>query len=176
MKNIYTISSLDVAKMLEMEHKYLLRKLEGRKDRKGYIQILDESQMEPVDFFIKNTYVDQKGEIRPCYQFTKLGCDFIANKFTGEKGVLFTAKYVKKFHEMTQQLLLAPKLENLGGLTSLVNITRKIMKDQNSSPTKIAEQTKLLYDTYNVPSVVEFVEPSYEQMKLTVTTTQMTLS
>lgn len=32
--------------------------------------------------------------------FTKLGCDFIANKFNGTKGILFTATYVKRFNEM----------------------------------------------------------------------------
>ena len=36
----------------------------------------------------------------PCYEVTKIGCDFLANKFTGEKGILFTAKYVKRFNEM----------------------------------------------------------------------------
>lgn len=35
---------------------------------------------------------------------TKLGCDFLANKFTGEKGILFTARYVKRFHEMEEAL------------------------------------------------------------------------
>lgn len=40
-----TITSLEVAEMMEVEHKRLLRKLEGDKERKGYIQILTESQM-----------------------------------------------------------------------------------------------------------------------------------
>lgn len=102
--NEQTITSLEVAEMLGMEHKLVLRKLEGRESKgkhiKGYIEILNENQMVPVDFFIKSTYKDSKGEMRPCYNVTKLGCEFLANKFTGEKGVLFTAKYVKRFHEM----------------------------------------------------------------------------
>lgn len=40
----------------------------------------------------------------PCYEVTKLGCDFLANKFTGEKGILFTARYVKRFDEMEKQI------------------------------------------------------------------------
>ena len=40
-----TITTLEVAEMMEVEHKELLRKLDGRKDRKGYVQILTESQM-----------------------------------------------------------------------------------------------------------------------------------
>lgn len=99
-----TITTLEIAEMMEMEHYKVLRKLEGDKTRKGYIGILNDSQMGVVDYFIKSTYVDSKGEQRPCYLVTKMGCEFLANKFTGEKGVLFTAKYVKRFNEMEQVL------------------------------------------------------------------------
>lgn len=103
-----TITTLEIAEMMGMEHGKLLRKLEGRQERgrhiKGYIEILNEAQMGVVDFFEKSTYKDGKGEIRPCYKVTKLGCEFLANKFTGEKGVLFTAKYIKRFHEMEDML------------------------------------------------------------------------
>ena len=95
-----TLTTLEVAEMMEVSHSDLLKKIEGRKDRKGYIQILNEGQMSVVDFFYKSTYLDAKGEERPCYEVTRLGCDFLANKSTGEKGVLFTARYVKRFQEM----------------------------------------------------------------------------
>ena len=57
-----------------------------------------------VDYFIKSTYLDSKNESRPCYNVTKLGCDFLANKFTGEKGIIFTARYVRRFNEMERVL------------------------------------------------------------------------
>lgn len=41
---VNTISSLEVAEMMEVSHRDILRKLEGAKDRKGYIQILAEAQ------------------------------------------------------------------------------------------------------------------------------------
>ena len=56
--------------------------------------------MSVADYFVKSVYIDAQGKERPCYEVTKLGCDFLANKFTGEKGVLFTARYVKRFHDM----------------------------------------------------------------------------
>ena len=95
-----TITTLEIAEMMEVQHKEILRKLEGRSGRKGYIQILNESHLAPVDYFQESSYVDAKGEPRKCYKVTKMGCDFLANKFTGEKGVIFTAKYVKRFAEM----------------------------------------------------------------------------
>lgn len=118
-----TISSLEIAEMLEMRHQKLLEKLEGTKDKrvKGIIPILNEHNFVLVDYFIKDTYKDAKGEERPCYQFTKLGCDFIANKFTGEKGIIFTAKYVKKFNDMETYI---KKQDN----SSLVSCNVKIYK------------------------------------------------
>ena len=105
MKNIVqknTITTLEIAEMMQIEHWKILRKLEGNEKLRGYIKILNDNNIVVVDYFIKSTYKDAKGEIRPCYLVTKLGCDFLANKFTGEKGVLFTAKYVKRFDEMEQ--------------------------------------------------------------------------
>ena len=172
MKELKTISSLEIAEMLEISHKEILRKLEGGHDRKGYIQILTEHQMVPSEYFIPDTYKDASGKENRCYQFTRLGCDFIANKFTGEKGVLFTAAYVKRFYEMEHAAIRAPKTENLPGVAAIVNVTRKVMKDQGHSPAKIAEQTKLIYEAYGVPMVDNFVKPTYEQLVITTTTTE----
>ena len=98
--NTETITSMEVAQMVDKEHKYLLR------DIRRYLNQIDKINMEksnqckiaPVDFFIKNTYTDNKGEIRPCYNITHKGCEFIANKLTGIKGTEFTARYVTRFH------------------------------------------------------------------------------
>lgn len=101
-KNIHTITTLEIAEMMETKHYKILEKLDGTKDgkTKGIINILNDHDFVVVDYFIKSSYKDAKGEERPCYLVTKIGCDFLANKFTGEKGVLFTAKYVKRFDEM----------------------------------------------------------------------------
>lgn len=102
--NSQTITSMEVAQMIDKEHKYLLR------DIRRYLNQIDKINMEksnqtkiaPVDFFIENTYTDNKGEIRPCYNITHKGCEFIANKLTGIKGTEFTARYVTRFHELEE--------------------------------------------------------------------------
>lgn len=98
--DVQTITTLEVAEMMEVEHYKVLRKLEGDKERKGYVQVLTDSQMGVSDYFTPSTYKDASGKENKCYNVTKLGCDFLANKFTGEKGILFTARYVKRFDEM----------------------------------------------------------------------------
>lgn len=89
-----TITTVEIAEMMEISHKEILRKIEGANDRKGYFQILTENHLVPSDYFILSSYKDGSGKENKCYEVTKLGCDFLANKFTGEKGIIFTAKYV----------------------------------------------------------------------------------
>ena len=92
------ITSLEVAEMVEKDHKELL------KDIRRYTTYFNEGKISPVDFFTESAYQDAKGEDRPCYLVTKKGCEFIANKLTGTKGAIFTAKYINKFHDMGQLL------------------------------------------------------------------------
>lgn len=98
--NARTITTLEVAEMMEIEHSKLLRKLEGDGTHKGIIPVLGEAHLGVTDYFIKSTYLTGQNKKMPCYEVTKLGCDFLANKFTGEKGIIFTARYVKRFDEM----------------------------------------------------------------------------
>ena len=93
-----TIESREVAEMVGKEHSKLLR------DIRNYCNVLNEAKIGLVNFFIESSYKDTKGEIRPCYLLTKQGCEMVANKMTGEKGILFTAKYVLKFNQMEEEI------------------------------------------------------------------------
>jgi Rha family phage regulatory protein len=92
------VDSREVAEMIGKRHGDLLRSIDG------YVEILTNAKIRSLDFFIKHSYKDSKGETRPCYLLTRKGCDMVANKLTGEKGVLFTAAYVTKFEEMEKKL------------------------------------------------------------------------
>lgn len=98
------ITSVEVAEMMEINHFEILRKLEGNSKVVGIIPTMTDNKIVVSDYFIKSTYQDTSGKENKCYLITKLGCDFLANKFTGEKGVLFTARYVKKFRDMEEEL------------------------------------------------------------------------
>ena len=92
------LDSREVAEMVKKNHKELLR------DIRRYCTQFNESNIAPVDFFKESTYIDGKGEPRPCYLITKKGCEFIAHKLTGIKGTIFTARYINRFHEMEDML------------------------------------------------------------------------
>lgn len=94
-----TIDSREVAEMVGIQHKDLLKKV------RYYQQILESAKLRPQDFFIPNTYkVENNNKTYECYLLTKKGCEMVANKLTGEKGVIFTAKYVNRFAEMEQKI------------------------------------------------------------------------
>ena len=162
-----TITTLEVAEMMEVAHSDLLKKIEGRKDRKGYIQILNEGQMSVVDFFHKSFYVDAKGEERPCYEVTRMGCDFLANKSTGEKGVIFTARYVKRFREMENRIRQVPLTEHPGEVANYLKEMGKRMEKERMAPHKIAEAFKMVSEQFGIQLPDDFVKvPAYEQMNL----------
>ena len=102
--NSETITSMEVAQMIEKDHAKLLR------DIHRYINQIEkinktkigQSKIGFTDFFIESTYTTSQNKIQPCYNITHKGCEFIANKLTGIKGTEFTARYVIRFHELEE--------------------------------------------------------------------------
>lgn len=88
------LDSREVAEMVGKKHKNLLA------DIRVYVSELGELKIQPTDFFTESTYTTAQNKTMPCYLITKEGCEFIAHKLTGVKGTEFTAKYIKRFHEM----------------------------------------------------------------------------
>lgn len=93
-----TISSIEVAEMVEKGHNDLL------KDIRRYCEQLGQGKIPQSDFFTVSTYQNSQNKTMPCYNVTKKGCEFIAHKLTGIKGTEFTAKYINRFHEMKSDL------------------------------------------------------------------------
>lgn len=162
-----TLTTLEVAEMMETDHKTLLRKLEGGKGRKGYIQIIAERQMAPSDYFTPATYQDANNRTRPCYEVTKLGCDFLANKSTGEKGVLFTARYVKRFYEMEHAF--AGRLDSavFRNAASAGCLIERTMNAQGSKPYEVTKVLDSMFRQAGIILPAEFVKlPDFEQLSL----------
>lgn len=131
---VETIDSRLVAEATGKEHGKLLR------DIRTYCDYLNESKIGLVDFFIESTYTDGKGEIRPCYLCTRKGCEMIANKMTGAKGVTFTAMYINAFHKMEEHINLEQK--HLNALETQARADRAAAMRINAENRRL----KLLFD------------------------------
>lgn len=92
--------SRDIATMTGKRHDHLVRDIEG------YKAVLDENpNLGSQDFFIESTYKTVgNNKTYKHFLLTRLGCDMVANKMIGTKGVLFTATYVSRFAEMERKL------------------------------------------------------------------------
>lgn len=137
-----TIDSREVAEMMEMKHYQILEKLEGTKTVKGIIPTMTNHKIMVSEYFQKSTYKDGSGKENPCYLFTKMGCEFIANKFTGEKGVIFTAKYVKRFNEMVQVVPTPPPM-------SMEDIMIYSLQEMKNVKLRLEQQDKAIEETNN---------------------------
>jgi phage regulator Rha-like protein len=111
------ISSREVAQMMEIEHKNLLKKIDGiNKD-------LTSSKVSPSKYWIEGIYKDSKGEERREFQITKRGCEFLAHKTTGTKGNLFTDRYMDRFEQMKEQIQNPIKsVENMDLANQMMNV------------------------------------------------------
>lgn len=93
-----TMDSREVAEMVGKRHDHLLR------DIVAYIEVLSGSPDLGSETFFMESSFENRGKIYPCYNLTKQGCEFIANKMTGRKGILFSASYISRFNKMEEKL------------------------------------------------------------------------
>ncbi len=164
-KGMPVADSRDVARMIGKRHDNLLRDIDG------YVEIMSKStalkievskntensaeiKIESSDFFISSAYKDTTGRKLPCYLLTKKGCDMVANKLTGEKGVLFTAAYVTAFETMHQEIMgtthAAPEV-SLRGTASFIRVMRRIMLDAGHSPLDVEQMAVGVCRTWRIP-------------------------
>ncbi len=144
------IDSRDVAQMVGRNHNELLKSI------RTYAQYLREGEIAQSDFFIESIYLNAQNHEMPNFLITKKGCDMIANKTTGKKGVLFTAAYVSAFEEMRQALATPRKAQfpdgvSLTGLASLLRITRRAILDAGGTPQDVCGMIKETFEAVNFP-------------------------
>ncbi len=151
------VDSREVAEMVGKNHKDLLRDIRGYIEIMGNVNTDDsiERKIAPNEFFIPSEYKDSIGRTLPCYLLTKKGCDMVANKLTGEKGVLFTAAYVTAFEEMHERLMKTTiPLHDAApaGIARLLDSFRRIAREAGSDPLAILETAVGVLNVYGIPT------------------------
>lgn len=93
------VSSRSVAEWTEKEHFILLRDIEKYisylTDDEQNTELYSGSTMRVESYFVEDSYqVEEGGRRYKFYWCSRKGCEMIANKMTGKKGVRFTAHYI----------------------------------------------------------------------------------
>lgn len=130
---VEVVDSRDIAVMVGREHKELLKSI------RIYAQYLAEGEVPLGDFFIESSYIDVNAQERPNYLITKKGCDLIANKMIGKKGILFTAAYVNAFERMRKQAMPAPMSP-----AQLIAAQAQLLVDMEKRMDEVQDQTRAL--------------------------------
>ena len=132
--------SREVAKMIGRPHYILMRTIHTM------LKHLGEYKNVCSDFFIPTEYITEQGKKMPAYYLTRLGCDLVANKMTGERGTLFTAAYVMRFREMETELIKRQALREIGKPIRRT-LTDAIRDNPAHSPHDFKHYTDLAYKT-----------------------------
>jgi Rha family phage regulatory protein len=153
----HCIDSREVAEIIGKSHNDLMKSI------RRYCYFLNEGKISPVEFFAESTYKDSKGETRPCYLLSKSGCEMVANKLTGEKGVLFTAIYVKRFNEMESagRAVLAPAVSapRLGEYNAAARLCVRALGNAGTSWVRIVEFLRELYAPLGISVNTDTCDP-----------------
>lgn len=176
---VQTVSSREVAEMMEKRHDHLLRDIEKHT---AILEKVSEPNFGVADLWILSSYLDAQGKERKEYQVTKKGCEFIAHKTTGEKGDLFTIRYMNKFEEMEQYI----KEQQVPQLTEKQMLQLQILNGDEMERIGALKQyegviTKPLIDTIEKQSDAinelkphaEYAERVLEDKKTLLTPTQI---
>ena len=94
-----TISSREVAEMMEVQHSHLLEKINNIN------KTFESRKIDSQKYWIESSYkTEGNNKTYREFQITKKGCEFLAHKSTGEKGIMFTDRYMDKFEAMEKAL------------------------------------------------------------------------
>lgn len=155
-----TVTSMEVAQMVDKEHSKLMR------DIRRYIKQLGEAKIGYSDFFQESIYISEQNKEISCFNITRKGCEFIANKLTGQKGTEFTARYVSRFHEMEKGKLTNSLVNTLASITDSMTAMRN---EFNERLTKLEESTasSQIENTYKRPYNPWFakMQPKYRLLE-----------
>ena len=162
-----TVDSQQVAEQMKKQHRDLLA------DIRKYSKVLAERNFPLGEYFLESQYVDKNGQLRPCYQITEKGCQFLGNKMTGEKGIIFTAWYVETFNQMKDALveptinteLVAQLIENQKLLTEQIAALVEINRMGLPAPYSIHGEIQVgTYSTLKVDLFPEEIRTMVRQM------------
>lgn len=176
---VQTVSSREVAEMMETRHDNLMNKIEKHT---VILEKVSDLKIKVADLWILSSYLDAQGKERKEYQVTKKGCEFLAHKTTGEKGDLFTIRYMNKFEEMEQYI----KEQQVPQLTEKQMLQLQILNGDEMERIGALKQyegviTKPLIDTIEKQSDAinelkphaEYAERVLEDKKTLLTPTQI---
>ena len=145
------IDSREVAKAIGKDHNHLMR------DIREYLRVMRKTGASKIgysEFFVESTYISSQNKVMPCFLLSKMGCEMVANKLTGDKGILFSAEYIKRFNAM-EAAERAAEIKNhakprLGEFNSAVRNVLAGMSYNYSKPSRVMSFLRGVYEPLGI--------------------------
>lgn len=166
--NPETITSMDVAQMIEKDHAKLLRDIHRyiNQIKKINETKTGQSKIGFTDFFIESTYITSQNKTQPCYNVTHKGCEFIANKLTGIKGTEFTARYVNRFHELEENNTINSITTAMNTMSQAITTLTQTMAQMQQDINKLKESTQTQVKTLPVKKNSRWKTNTFDKLRL----------
>ena len=163
-----TITSMEVAQMINKEHAKLLRDIHRYINQ---IEKINESKIGQAkigftDFFIESTYTTSQNKMQPCYDVTHKGCEFIANKLTGIKGTEFTARYVNRFHELEENNTVNSITTAINTMSQAITTLTQTMTQMQQDINNLKEQSQTQPKPLPSKTYSRWKTNTFEKLKL----------
>ncbi|WP_273760660.1 phage regulatory protein/antirepressor Ant [Bartonella sp. ML70XJBT.G] len=113
--SIQTMSSVEIAELCGKQHKNVMRDIK---------QIFNELKFEPVHFI--GTYIDAKGESRPCYNLPKRECLILVSGYS----TALRAKIIDRWQELEKQVAI-PQINLANALENPLTIKQLLLESIN---------------------------------------------
>ena len=149
-----TITTIEIAQMMNMKHYKVLEKLDGTKDgkTKGLINILNDGEYELEKYFFVSYYIDICGKKNKCYICTLNGVKLLLDNFRNYKNKFYLLKWYENNTNMNDEIILYERKE-----IEFVNALGKVLSQ--ISIVGIRQYSVLQYHIdYYIPSIKLAIE------------------
>lgn len=147
-----TITTIEVAEMMEVFHKTILRKIDGSKDRRGILDILNDKNVQINKYFIQSSYKDNSGKKNKCYICTVNGVKMLIDNFRNYKNKFQLMKWYESHTNRNDNIILYERKE-----IEFINALEKVLFQMSIAG--IRQYSVLQYHIdYYIPSIKLAIE------------------
>ena len=149
-----TITTIEIAEMMNMKHYKVLEKLDGTKDgkTKGLINVLNDGKYQLQKYFLLSYYIDKSGKKNKCYICTLNGVKLLLDNFRNYKNKFYLLKWYENNTNMNDEIILYERKE-----IEFVNALEKVLSQ--ISIVGIRQYSVLQYHIdYYIPSIKLAIE------------------
>ncbi|MFJ3386872.1 Rha family transcriptional regulator [Lysinibacillus sp. NPDC086135] len=154
------ISSLDVAEMVDREHRSVIR------DIRNIIEHMGGEHKIVQSYFIESTYTNSQNKTLPCFLLTKKGCELFGTRMNGEKGTQFAVKYIERFNEIEQHIEKQLPQDHITLALESALETRKQVQGIHTAVVEVKETVQVLFDTMRIDGRQEYALKSQGKAKV----------